>query len=141
MGSFSKQKYKKQLLFLFFIAIVGIIFGIFVMCKSDIHYVCRGGDYGGIDLAFWIISTSLLLSLLPLFFLKEAIYHAWRRFALWYLPVAVVLISIAPASISGGMGGPIIPTDRETVSLILSAFFLIISLILIIYQSIMLRGK
>jgi len=140
------MSYRKQIAIFLLFCVGALLLDWLIVIKNEIdlcsYFDCVRILFFGAPYQYLTgILLSILLSLLPLFFLKEAIYHAWRRFALWYLPVAVVLISIAPASISGGMGGPIIPTDRETVSLILSAFFLIISLLLIIYQSIMLRGK
>jgi hypothetical protein len=84
-------------------------------------------------------SVVLLFFLPPLYFLKEAVYLAWRKFALWYLPIVAVLI----LSAGGGSNGfnPGYGFDRESLTFFFSGLFAVISLILIIYKSTKLRGK
>jgi hypothetical protein len=80
-----------------------------------------------------------LFFLSPLYFLKEAVYLAWRKFALWYLPIVAILI----LSAGGGSNGfnPGYGMDTESLTFFFSGLFAFISFVLILYKSIKLRGK
>ena len=89
-----------------------------------------------------LFSLVMLPILLTLFFLKDQVFAAWQKFALRYLPIAFGLIFLSYFSDSGGgMGIDLFSFDSEQVSWLAASFFLIISLILIIYKSIKLRKK
>lgn|GEM_PF-7069066 len=129
------------IMFAFLLMSVYGVFQDFNGCGTEIHCFKRlltGSSYQTIS----VLLIALFLSLLPLYFLKEGVYKTWRNFAMVYLPVAILLIVSSPVYESGGiMGGLLIPTDRETVSMTLSGFFLLISLGIIIYKSIRLWGR
>ena len=88
-----------------------------------------------------LLSAGITVSLFLLYFLKEGVYKAWRKFAVIYLPIAIFLIAISPTHSSNFLGGPSVGYDREGTTIALSIIFLLISLILIIYKSIKLRKK
>jgi len=70
-----------------------------------------------------LLFLSVILSLLPFFFLKKNIINVWSRFAVAYLSVVVIFIKFAPnhaAFISLGY-------DREVAPIIFAVLFLIIS--------------
>ncbi len=77
------------------------------------------------------------LSTLPLLFLllftKEAVYKSWKKFFLWFLPLAGFWIVLVPSHCGGGwiMGC----LNREMAVWISSGFFLFISLLIIIIRS------
>lgn len=76
-----------------------------------------------------ILLIAALLSLGPLYYLKEFVYYTWRKFAMVALPIMAILIFLAPADAPGAfltLGG-----DRESVSMVLAGLFLAISWILI----------
>jgi len=77
---------------------------------------------------------------LVLLFLREEIFKTWKTFAIWWIPLSVLFIFSTPSSGGGsiGIGGSI---DREIVTWWFAGLFLIISLVLIIYKSIKLKGK
>ena len=90
--------------------------------------------------SFIVLST--LITLIPLYFTKEAVYKAWRKFAVIYLPIAIFLIIIGDTSGGGGgLGGPSMDMDREMATFFFSGLFIFISFILIIYKSLKLRGE
>jgi len=86
-----------------------------------------------------LFSFVIFIFLLPLYFLKEGVYLAWRKFGLWYLPIVAVLILLA----GGGSNGfnPGYGFDSESLTFFFSGLFALISLILIVSKSIKLKGK
>ena len=97
-----------------------------------------------VDLSFlqplFFLSLVTFIFLLPLYFLKEGVYLSWRKFALWYLPIVTFALIISPASEGNGLMSVGVGGDRESLTFFFSGLFAIISLILIIYKSIKLRG-
>jgi lipopolysaccharide export LptBFGC system permease protein LptF len=71
---------------------------------------------------------------------SKEIFNSWKHFALWWLPLSAFFIFIASPTGGDGFGldGMI---DREIVTWWFAGLFLLISLILITYKSIKLRGK
>ncbi|MCK9351563.1 MAG: hypothetical protein WCT49_00615 [Candidatus Paceibacterota bacterium] len=84
-----------------------------------------------------LLSLSLIIILPPLYFFRGEIYLAWRKFTLWYLPIVAILLIIARPS-GGGMS---FGFDRESLSFHFSAYFVIVSLVIIAVKSWKLRGK
>lgn len=82
---------------------------------------------------FGILSLAILLSLLPLFFLKEAVYLAWKKFAVWALPIMAILIALTPARAPGAYLS--LGIDREWMTIATSIVFLSISYLLIAIAS------
>lgn len=143
------MNYKKQ---------IGIVAGVLLAVLSGIWMVetyTPGGlcDYDVItglkyfncvaEPAFQVIGLfliAIIIFLFPLYFLKEGVYLSWRKFALWYLPIAIIFILLVGGSGSGGFN-PGYGFDTESLTFFFSGLFAVISLILIIYKSIALRGK
>ena len=143
-----KMGYRRQLLFLFITTVIGTVI-LFILTlswetlclKNRIFEGCYefGNGVVGPTLFFCLC---ILVSLLPLLFLKEAVYKSWRNFAMIYIPIAIVLIMASPEYSDGFLGGGWSMTPaREETTMWLSGLFLFISLILITYKSLKLRGK
>jgi len=140
--------YKKQvrlLLILTFVLTVGI-FAVFYFEKESLSILSElfgkriyYSDIAPAGESIFFLSATLLLSLIPLYFLKEGIYKAWRKFAVIYLPIAILWIAASDPYGGGGYVGML--DSREQVTFFVSGLFLLISLILIIYKSIKLRKK
>ncbi len=81
----------------------------------------------------FFMSIPLSISSFFLLFLREEIFRAWLRFAYWWIPVSVFFIYLSSASSGGGFGMPNV-FDEESVSLIFSALFLLISFILMLVK-------
>jgi uncharacterized membrane protein YhdT len=90
--------------------------------------------------SLFFFSIAIFLVSITLFFIKEVVYLAWRKFAIWYVPISIIYISTA-SSRSQGSFGYSLPSDQEFAIYALPFLFIVISLILIIYKSIKLRGK
>lgn len=117
----------------------------FGLCK---HFFTSPGDLWGsttclinmeIFQPLFLFSVAIFIILIPLYFLKEAVYKTWRVFAVIYLPIVAVLIL---SSGSGGNGfNPGVGFDSESLTFFFSGLFAFISTILIIYKSMRLRGR
>ena len=88
----------------------------------------------------FFFSSTTFFSLIPLYFLKEGVYLSWKKFALWYIPIVAIILLISPQSGGGGFN-PGYGFDQESLTFFFSGLFAVISLILITYKSIKLRGK
>ena len=136
-----KVRYRKQILALVAISLLSVILGILFLCQPDADLVCYG-IHDDLSLTVWLLSAVFFITLIPLYFTKEAVYKAWRKFAIVYLPIAMILIAIGDTSgRGGGLGGPSMDMDREMTTFFFSGLFLFISFILILYKSLKLRGK
>jgi len=87
-----------------------------------------------------LFALGLLLFSIVTYFLREEVFRAWLKFAYVWIPVSMVLIYLAGGSSGGGFGIPNV-LDQEFVSLILASLFVLLSLVIIIVKSILLRGK
>jgi len=77
---------------------------------------------------------SITLVLILLLFVRENVYKSWLKFAIWAIPIGIIILWIAPTSTPGGWisGGDF---TKETASWGVSFLFLIISLVIIIKKS------
>jgi predicted MFS family arabinose efflux permease len=77
-------------------------------------------------------AISIVVLSLFLFFISDNVFKKWLRFAIAWFIVDVVLIALAPTYTGGWMNfGP----TKESVSIWMGVLFVIISLVLIIWQS------
>ncbi len=77
----------------------------------------------------------IFIVLLVLRFLDESVYKVWyRNFAIWFVPVAALLVLITPGESRG-----ILPLDREAMLFFLVPLFWIISALIIIFK--LIQGK
>ena len=89
------------------------------------------GDYQ--HLMLMLLATVVVL--LALLAFKESAYRAWFKFAIVYLPLAALWIIKAKEYGSGGFLAFDILSTREQVTFFVSAIFLIISFLIIIYKT------
>ena len=84
------------------------------------------------------------LPFLPLFILalitykmRDEVYRAWLRFSYVWVPLSMLLILLAPEYTTDWM----YPVVKGTVAFFSSILYLVISLVLIVIKSLLLRGK
>ena len=86
-----------------------------------------------------VFLTSMLLFVFPFVFLfslitykmRDEVSRAWITFAKWWVPAQILLVLLTPES-SGGYF--VVILDKQLVAILLSALFVLISLLLIIYK-------
>lgn len=93
-------------------------------------------DWGSnIGQPFMLGFGGIFIVLLVLRFLDESVYKVWyRNFAIWFVPVAALLVLITPGESRG-----ILPLDREAMLFFLVPLFWIISALIIIFK--LIQGK
>jgi hypothetical protein len=132
------MNYKKQILLKIIITGLGLIASIVFLCNPGSGSICYG-RYGENFPSVFLLLALLFPIFTAFYFLKEAVYLSWRKFAVWYLPIVAILILLAGG---GGNGfNPGYGMDSESLTFFFSGLFAIISFILIVYKSIKLRGK
>ena len=82
---------------------------------------------------FYIFPFVFLFSFIT-HFLKEEIFHSWIKFTYVWVPLSMFLVFIIP----GGGGNGAFPSliDNQLIAILMSALFVIISLIMIVWLSI-----
>ena len=122
------MSYKKKLLLLIGISILILVLGAILEDRSKLLD----------NLAQFIIPFSFisLIAIVTLYFLPEPVFHAWKKFALWYIPIAAVFVLAGSTS----SGSDLISMDAEFFTWFFAFIFFLTSLILIIRKSIKYRG-
>lgn len=78
-------------------------------------------------------SVAILVASLFLFFVHDIVFKKWLRFAMVWILLTIVFVMLAPVSTGGFINfGP----TKELVSIWMGVLFVIISLVLIIWQSV-----
>ena len=143
------MRIKKQKGLALLFDVVLIIISIILFEIDDILPICTDHLWG----CWWIrdsivqpiglLSLTLFSVLLVLLFLKDQIFLVWKKFAVLYLPIAlglVILSSFADTGSGFGIGLFGYP-DPEIAAWWASGIFFIWSLVIIIKESLKLRGK
>jgi hypothetical protein len=104
-------------------------------------------DYDGWCGNFWNIINLLGMFLLlfpPILIFSlitwrfdEKIFDSWIHFSSWWIPLSIFFVLIAPDN----QGDWMFPHDKERISLLMAALFVIISVLVITYQTYKLRAK
>ncbi len=72
------------------------------------------------------------------FFMKQGVFNAWRNFSIFAVVISLVAISFLP---SHSYGLDILPLTKGTGVFLLSIAYSVISLFIIIFKAIQLRGQ
>ena len=122
---------KKITIYLLTLSFIGLCFGYildnsvtFGLCSSD-SYTCRG-LFNGIGEPLLYGMGALTVTLLALLFVPRA-FSVWWKFAIWYVPFAVLVFATIPES-HGWIS--IIPTP-DSIYRWVSGIYIAISLVLI----------
>ncbi len=128
----------------FLTGLIGIIVA-YVLTNPLKFGFCRdtytfGGSVGCLDklppmlgLIIGLFAVALFIFSLITYKMRNEVYRAWLRFAYWWIPISLIFIYLAGGWSGGGFGIPNV-LDQESVSIIFSGLFFIISLILIVWK-------
>lgn len=96
--------------------------------------------FGSPQQYFSLPTLVILISTIPLFFLKEAVYKTWRNFSLVFIPLLFVFIFTSPEHNSGLFGTTNL-FNRESSAFVGSWSYLILSYIIIAVKAWKTRKK
>jgi len=143
----------KILITFFFVSVLLFVVGMalvfpesFPLCEVGYghYYECidkyRAYDMEGAFLALFSV-VFLFVSIIIYTYLKiPAAFHSWKKFAIIYLPIAIVILFVTAGESGGGIG--LARIDSEIISWWLAGLFLSASLLIIAVKSWKLRkGK
>ncbi len=95
-----------------------------------ILYFSQMYDYRNIFAILFIFPTSTIISLI-IYFLPDPVFRGWSWFALWWVPLQMILVAITPSSNPGAF---IDIVTQQTMAIFLSALFALISLVIVIWK-------
>lgn len=115
--------------------IVSYIFGhkiLFSLCDKIGLDICFETTSQTIGKPLFLLSLSLLIVSIFIFFITDIVFKKWLRFAIVWFVVAAVFVALAPVYSGGYIG--LNPT-KESISIWMGSLFVILSLIQIVWQS------
>ena len=125
-------------LFSFFLSLVLTTPDNFGLCNSRDTDCIHGyiDNFNNIAQVAGFFSISIFIISLILLFSREEIFHTWKKFAIIYILLSLIIITLAPTSAPN-----IISFDKESATLWLAVIFLIVSLAIIIVKTVKLRRE
>ncbi|MEX1112523.1 MAG: hypothetical protein WEC84_03600 [Candidatus Andersenbacteria bacterium] len=126
------MSHKKIIRNLFAMSVVAFIIAVLMMlpCDPQRNYVCEGKFSDTVGQPLMGGSAALFLIFLVLFFLPSIYFKAWLKYAAWFIPVAVVWISMTSTSCGGGFGLSMC-LDKELATWWSSGIYVVFSFIVI----------
>ncbi len=123
---------KKQQAIVSGISIVGIIIAYILNFFYRNSHLSRG-VYKIVAEPLFYMSVSLFVVSLIVYFVREEIFHSWIKFTYYWILISIFLVLIIP----GGGGNGAFPSliDAESISILMSGLYFIISLILVFWGS------
>src|SRR3989344_8844999 len=97
-----KSIIKKILLISIGVFIVAVLFGILANSHNNFGLYWATAEVIVLVPAFF--SIILFTISLILFFLREEVFHAWKKFAIGYLPIAAIILFLTAGESGGGIG-------------------------------------
>lgn len=86
-------------------------------------------EYAIVPAFYFLLSISL--SLIALYFLPERIFNSWKKFAVWYIPLAVLIFVLTADDTSSGWAVPSL-TAPEDLAIIFSVLYAIVTVAIIL---------
>lgn len=117
--------------------LVGLLFALpqkFWLCAGN-DWVCISSLSGNIGEPLTLFMALFIPSALLVFAFRNIVYQAWKKFALFYIPLSVILIALVPVS-CGGNFISFFCLNKENTSWLTAGGFFIITIILIITKKI-----
>lgn len=113
-----------------------VLFGLIFLQQNSFCYStgwCRNlwGELNLVGFILFPFPFVFLFSLIT-YKMRDEVSRAWIKFATWWVPLQILLVAITPDSYPGAF---IAIIDQQSVAIVLSGLFVIISLALIIWRS------
>ena len=105
--------------------------GTFQLCGGKVYGSCMDSLHNFFEI-FVPILPFFVFALIT-YFLREEVYKAWVRIALWMLGISMILIAVAPEAQTGGFG-PQISFGKPDVALLTSVGLVFISIAVIAWK-------
>lgn len=107
------------------------------LCTSEgvLHYDCFN-TISSIELIFFPVFPLAFLSLLT-YRMRDEIFRAWTSFAVWWVPLSMLAIIIAPEEIKGSISVPM----KWPLAVFCAAILLLVSIIIILWKHYSLKKK
>ena len=106
----------------------------FLLALADKNYESICNDWCA-DFFWFLVPVVFIFPFsVVTYFLKDQIFHSWIKFTYYWIPISMFLVLIIPGG--GGRGSFPSLIDAESISIIMSGLYLIISLIIVIIGSI-----
>lgn len=117
--------------------------GLLLLEPISTSTICGAGSTICIDTIFSLAMTLFVfLFVFPFslitYFLPETVFRTWVNFAKWWVPFQILLVAITPES-NGNFLINIV--DKQFAAIILSGFFALISLLIIIWKYVTAQRK
>jgi len=135
------MSHRKILGILLGLSILGIVAGFFIVYPE--YFGICSDDQNCIDSKFLIfnIAHPLVIGLIPLipilvilFFFSREVFSTWKKFAIVLIPISIILITITPVYCDAPLN---LCLDKKLSTWLYSIGFSILSLIIIIYKSVL----
>lgn len=127
--------YKKSVKILFILSLIGVVVGFafaipekFGICDEIERFTCIRPLTENIAQPLVLGVGAILLTSLILLFTPERVFRAWKKFAVWAIPLGAILIIITPVQCGAALG---LCFDKEIVTWLVSGAYLLISMFII----------
>ncbi|MFA5877241.1 MAG: hypothetical protein WC880_02670 [Candidatus Paceibacterota bacterium] len=87
----------------------------------------------------YIFSLAILPITLVLCFVSSLIFKSWLKFAMWWVPLSILVIVVTPVTNNSWM--PLYSFVKEDVAWFMGGVFVVISLGIIVWKTLSLRKK
>lgn len=136
------MSHKKIIGILLLLSIVGITTGYFFLapCDPDRNYLCEGPYAESMGQPIFSGSMALTLIFIILIFLPKPYFTAWGKFAIWFVPLAVLWIIMTPTRGGSGLGFGL-NFDRELAIMWSSGLYITISLLILGIKAVRQKGN
>ena len=129
---------KKYNLIVSGLSLLGVITGYGITFPEKIG-LCKIQDFGCImsfpaftlGQPLFLLSLSILVVSFILYFVRKEVFLAWSKFALWFIPLSIFLIFLAPKRTNDFLN----PFDKKMTVTLLSSLFFLTSLVIIIVKA------
>jgi len=80
----------------------------------------------------YTFSIFFVVPALGLVFVKQHTFKSWLRFAIWFIPLSIIVIGTTSTSSNSWM--PLYFIGKDTVTLVMAGLFTVISLVIIVWR-------